>query len=67
MNLAKLQGAIAESRLKKKDIAKALGITPQALSAKLRGDVSINNDDAVKLCKVLNITDDNRKCEIFLT
>lgn len=67
MNLSKLQGVIAESRIKKKDIAKALGISPQAFSAKLGGRSNITNDDAIILCDILNIVDDCTKCEIFLT
>ena len=66
MNLAKLNGKIAETKTKKKKLAAYMGITPQALGRKLNGQTKMTVDDALKICECLPITSDTDKIEIFL-
>lgn len=66
MDLKKLHGKIGESGIKKKEIAKRLGITPQALNNKLDGDSKFSVDEARKLCQILQIGLYKEQCEIFL-
>lgn len=65
MNLNKLAGKVAESGKRKKELAKAFGISVQALNKKLNGKTKISTDDAQKFCSVLEITDIKEKAEIF--
>lgn len=67
MQLAKLRGVIAERGIKQSSLAKAFGISTQALSKKLNGTTKTTVDDAIKFCNILQITDNETKCEIFLT
>ena len=66
MNLNKLAGKVAESGKSKKELAKAFGISVQAINKKLNGKTKITTDDAQIFCKTLNIDDYKEKAEIFL-
>ena len=67
MQYAKLKGVIAEREIGKSALAKAFGISVQALNKKLNGTTKTTVDDAQKFCDILKITDNETKCEIFLT
>ncbi len=66
MDLKKLHGKIGESGIKKKEIAKRLGITPQALNHKLDGNTKFSVDEAQKLCQILQIDCWREAYEMFL-
>lgn len=66
LNIPKLRAKISEVNVKYKDLAAGMGISQQALSMKMRGLIRFNTDDAVKICNILNITDDAERSEIFL-
>lgn len=67
MKYDKLRGVIAENGIKKSALASAFGMSVQALNKKLNGETKTTVDDAIKFCNILNITDNELKCEIFLT
>lgn len=67
MQHSKLRGLIAERGIRQNALAKAFGISTQALNKKLNGTTKTTVDDAVKFCDILRITDNETKCEIFLT
>ena len=67
MQLGKLRGIIAEKNIKTRDLAKALNISTQAVGKKISGKTKITVDDAIVFCDVIGITDNHKKCEIFLT
>lgn len=67
MQHAKLRGLITEKGIKQNALAKAFGISVQALNKKLNGITKTTVDDAVKFCNILEITDNEKKCEIFLS
>lgn len=54
INIDKLNGKIAENRLKRKDVAKALGISTPTLRSRLEKGV-FKNDEIEKLVKLLKI------------
>ena len=60
-----LDDAIKASGIKKKSLAKALGISPNALSKKLNGSREFKVSEIVKLKGILNLSDDDVKY-IFL-
>lgn len=66
MNVAKLRAKIGEKNVKYKDLAAGMGISQQALNMKMRGVIRFNTDDALKICKVLDIHDNAERGEIFL-
>ncbi|WP_427113977.1 helix-turn-helix domain-containing protein [Megasphaera sueciensis] len=67
MNVPKLRAKIAERGIKYCDVAVQMGITPQALNRKMRGDTRFFLDDAIKLCDILHITNSSERNEIFLS
>ena len=66
MNLNKLNAKIVEQGFSKKELAKHFNISVQAMSKKLKGTTRITADDAIEFCSLLNITDSEEKCKIFL-
>ena len=42
-------------------------ISVNSLSAKVNGRSAFNTDEVIKLCKILHITEPQRKVDIFLT
>lgn len=61
INIDKLNGKIAENRLTKEKLAKAMGISARGLSLKLKKGV-FNNVEIEKLVKILKI---DNPIEIF--
>jgi transcriptional regulator with XRE-family HTH domain len=66
LNASKLRGKIGEKNIKYKDLARAMGISAQALNKKMRGVTRFNTDDVINICKALGIDDDAERGEIFL-
>ena len=66
VKLNKLNELIRERGIKRKAIAKELGISQQALWFKLNGKHAFSLEDAKVLCKVLRIETAEEKVEIFL-
>lgn len=67
MNIPKLRAKIAERGIKYNDIAKQMNITPQALNRKMKGQIRFLLEDAIELCRILNIDDPIERNEIFLS
>ena len=63
-NARKLRGRIAESGLLKKDIARAIGITPQGLLNKIDGKTEFTASEIGELQALLELTNEERD-EIF--
>jgi transcriptional regulator with XRE-family HTH domain len=66
LNVSKLRGKIGEKNVKYKDLARAMGISSQALNKKMRGITRFNTDDVINICNTLGIDDDAERGEIFL-
>lgn len=66
MNHAKLRGKLAEAGMTQRDLAHAMFISTNALNRKINGVSPFTVDEALKICKILSITDNHEKCNIFL-
>ena len=64
MSFDKLKGKMTEGHLSQKSMAEALGITAQALNAKLNGRTQFTLEEAVKITEFLNLKD---PVDIFFT
>lgn len=51
----KLRGRIVEKGTTQAALAKAIGISPQAMSKKMNGDTGFSQDDVIKICEYLGI------------
>lgn len=60
----KLKGKMREKEVTQADLAKAIGITPQALNAKLNGRSSFTVPEAQKIAEFLSLENPS---EIFFT
>ena len=67
MNLRLLKEKIAQSGMKKRDIACELGISLQSINRKLRGVTRFNSHDALKLCEILRLENFSERIDIFLS
>ena len=61
-----LRAVIAERGMSQREVAEKAKISRSAFSAKINGQRPFDTDEAVRVCDVLGIVDNNRKCEIFL-
>lgn len=57
MSFDKLKGKMTERHLSQKNMAEALGITVQALNAKLNGRSQFTLEEVVKITAVLSLKD----------
>ena len=64
MNSDMLKGKMTEKKYTQKKLAKEMGITTQALNAKLNKRSSFTIDEATKIISILEI---NNPSEIFFT
>lgn len=64
-NTYKLKCRILKSGLKKKDIAKNMGITYYSLLKKINNDVEFKASEITELAKILHIEEFNEKESIF--
>ena len=66
LNKNKLRGAIIAAGLTQKEVAEQLGISENSFCSKMCGKSSFDIVQAYELCKMLNITDNREKADIFL-
>lgn len=62
-----LKAEMAAQGLSMRELAEKARISRSTLSAKLNGQRAFDTEEAIRLCEILNITDNQRKVEIFLT
>ena len=65
-NTQRLEELIQENGLKKKYIARQMGISPYSLTRKIRNESEFTSGQIDLFCDILNITSPKQKCEIFL-
>ena len=65
-NYAKLRGKLAEAGMTQRELAHAMSISINSLSRKINGASAFTVDEALKICKILSITDNHEKCNILL-
>lgn len=66
VNANLLRGKIVGSGYTQKDVALALKMSENTLTAKINGHSSFTLREVSALCSLLNITENKEKCEIFL-
>ena len=66
VNTLKFKSAIIEAGYTQIDLAEAMGMSKNALNAKVNGRAPITVDEATNFCRILKISEANRKVEIFL-
>lgn len=62
-----LRAEIAAQGMSQREVAEKAHISRSAFSAKINGQRPFDTEEAVRLCDVLGITENWKKCEIFLT
>lgn len=62
-----LRAEIAAQGLSQREVAQRAKISRSAFSAKINGQRPFDTEEAVRVCDVLGISDDKKKCDIFLT
>ena len=65
-NMRKLLGVMAEAGYTQEALADKTGIGRSSMSCKINGKRPFDVDEAAKICEVLNISDPELKCQIFL-
>ena len=66
VNKNKLKGAIISAGFTQVSLAAAMGISKNTLSSKLNGRSPITTDEVKDMCRLLGITSDKEKLDIFL-
>lgn len=66
VNKNKLRGAIVRSGHTQTSLSQKLGMSQNALSAKVNGRSPITTEEAKRICQELGIVNDQEKIEIFL-
>lgn len=61
----KLKGLIVSAGKTQKDVAKETGISANTLSKKINGTCEFTVREIIKICDILNITDNAEKMKIF--
>lgn len=61
-----LRSAIARAGMTQGQVAAAIGVSPNTLSAKILGHSFFDTNEIDKICKVLSIQDETEKALIFL-
>lgn len=67
MNINKLLGIMAEKRISQRQLARLLGKSKNTICSKLNGKSNFDTEEVVAICKILDITDNATKGEIFLS
>ena len=62
-----LRAEIAAKGLSMRQVAERAGISKSAFSAKVNGQRPFDVDEANRILAVLEISDNHKKCEIFLS
>ena len=60
-----LKSEIVKNGLTQEDIAKALGMSKNTFTSRLKGRSSFGLDEASKICEILHIEDKDLKVAIF--
>ncbi len=66
INVKKLKGKIIEAGYTQKKLAEAVGLSENTLSYKIRGKRDFTTGEIDRICKVIHITDNQQKAQIFL-
>lgn len=66
VNANLLRGKIVSKGYTQKDLALALGMSENTLTAKINGSSSFTLKEVTALCDLLEIMDSQEKCDIFL-
>lgn len=66
INTNRLKAAIVGAGMSQIQLAKAIGMNKNTLSAKINGKATFNVDEVMEICKTLRIQSDQEKCLIFL-
>ena len=66
INTLLLKAAIVEAGYTQASLSKKLDMSENTLSAKINGHSKFFIDEATAICKLLNITDEKKKVQIFL-
>jgi len=66
VNANLLRGKMVSAGYTQKELAGALGMSENTLSAKINGSSSFTLKEVYAICSLLNISDFREKCEIFL-
>lgn len=61
-----LKAEIAKQEMSYREVAEKAKISRSAFSAKINGQRSFDTDEAVRICEVLGIIDNQDKAAIFL-
>lgn len=67
MKAVLLRAEMAIAGMNQRQLAEKAKISKSAFSAKINGQRPFDTDEAVRICEVLGITDNNKKCNIFLS
>lgn len=67
VNTNLLKSKIVGAGMIQGELAKVLGISVKTLSAKINGKSTFSTREVVKICNILQITDNNEKALIFLS
>ena len=67
LNVNLLKAAIVRAGHTQQTFAQSIGISQNTLTNKLNGKRCFNLDEIDKACDVLNITENEEKCAIFLS
>jgi len=66
INKNMLLGKMALNGYSQVQLAHVIGMSRNTMNAKINGKRPFNTDEVIEICKVLQITSDNEKLEIFL-
>ncbi len=66
VNANLLRGKIVSRGYTQKEVAAAIGMSENTLTAKINGSSSFTLREVFALCGLLHITENQEKCEIFL-
>lgn len=67
MNANLLRGKMVSNGFTQETLAQKMNITANTLSAKMNGKSQFDLAEVLKMCEILGITNNEEKCEIFLS